>query len=229
MPITRQECTALDAADALAPLRGRFALPDGVICLDGNSLGALPRNVPARLAAIVADEWGNGLVRSWNNAAWIDAARRTAARIARLVGAAADEVAVADSTSGNLFKMLVAAARLNSGRDVLLTQHENFPTDRYIAQGVAELLGIELRYAGPEQRDVIAALDDRVAVLALTEVDYRTGRIQSMHQITAAAHAAGALALWDLSHSAGVLEVRLDDAGPDFAVGCGYIVAKAVT
>ncbi len=222
MEIDRPHCIAQDAADALAPLRHRFALPDGVIYLDGNSLGALPRHVPARVKHFVEEEWGVGLIRSWNNAAWIDASRRAAARIAPLVGADADEVAVADSTSVNLFKLLVAAVRLNPGRDVLLTQRGNFPTDLYIAQGVAELLGLELRHAGSEHRDVLAALDDRVAVLALTHVDYRTGRIQEMHQITAAAHAVGALALWDLSHSAGALEVELDNAGVDFAVGCGY-------
>jgi kynureninase len=222
MEIDRQDCIAQDGADVLAPLRRRFALPDGVIYLDGNSLGALPRHVPARLRQVVDEEWGVGLIRSWNDAAWIDASRRTAARIAPLIGADADEVAVADSTSVNLFKLLVAAVRLNPGRDVLLTQRGNFPTDLYIAQGVADLLGLTLRHAGSERREVLAALDDRVAVLALTHVDYRTGRIQEMHQITAAAHAAGALALWDLSHSAGALDVALDDAGVDFAVGCGY-------
>ena len=203
-------------------LRARFLLPDDVVYLDGNSLGALPRHVPARMRAIVESEWGTGLIRSWNDAAWIDAARRTAAKIAPLIGADADEVMVADSTSVNLFKLLVAAMRLNPGRDVLLTTVGNFPTDTYIAEGVADLLGVELRRVDPETRSVIAALGPRVAVLAMTHVDYRSGRIHPMREITAAAHAAGALTLWDLSHSAGALELDLDAAGVDLAVGCGY-------
>jgi kynureninase len=222
MAITRQDCAALDDADALAALRSRFVLPDSTIYLDGNSLGALPRHVPARMREIVESEWGSGLIRSWNDAAWIDAARRTAAKIAPLIGAGADEVTVADSTSVNLFKLLVAAMRLNPGRDSLLTPTGNFPTDTYIAQGVADLLGAKLRRVDPHVDSVVAALDPRVAVLAMSHVDYRTGRVYPMREITAAAHAAGALMLWDLSHSAGALELALDDAGVDLAVGCGY-------
>jgi kynureninase len=222
MTMTREDCVALDARDPLARLRERFVIPDGVIYLDGNSLGALPRHVSSRMRAVVEDEWGAGLIRSWNDAGWIDASRRTAARIAPLLGASADEVIVADSTSVNLFKLLVAAMKLNSGRDLVLTPTGNFPTDTYIAQGVADLLGVELRRIEPDLRSVIAALCPRVAVLAMTHVDYRTGRILPMREITAAAHAAGALMLWDLSHSAGTLELALDDTGVDLAVGCGY-------
>jgi kynureninase len=222
MAITRQQAAVLDADDELAPVRERFALPAGVIYLDGNSLGALPRHVPARLARAIEDEWGQGLIRSWNDAGWIDAARRTGARIARLIGAAADEVSVADSTSVNLFKLMVAWMRQNRGRTVLLTQRGNFPTDLYIAQSVAELLGASLRYAGPGDDALLAALDRSVAVLALSHIDYRSGRIQPMHEICAAARAVGAFTLWDLSHSAGATEVALDAAGADFAVGCGY-------
>jgi kynureninase len=222
MGIMRQDCVALDSGDELSALRERFAVPDGVIYLDGNSLGALPRHVPARLREVVDGEWGNGLIRSWNDAGWIDAPRRTGARIARLIGATAAEVVVADSTSVNLFKLLVAALRLNPGRNVILTQHGNFPTDLYVAQGVAELLGAELRRAGPNHDAVLAALDDRVGVLALSHVDYRTGLINPMRRFNAAAHAAGALTLWDLCHSAGAIDVELDDAEADFAVGCGY-------
>jgi kynureninase len=222
MTITRADCLALDVRDPLAGLRERFALPDDVIYLDGNSLGALPRHVPSRMRAIVEDEWGAGLIRSWNDAGWIDAARRAAARIAPLIGAAADEVSVADSTSVNLFKLLVAAMRLNAGRDVLVTPIGNFPTDTYIAQGVADLLGAELRRVEPNVDSVVAALGPRVAVLAMTHVDYRTGRVYPMREITSAAHDAGALMLWDLSHSAGALELDLDAAGADLAVGCGY-------
>ena len=222
MAITRQDCVALDEADPLAALRQRFVLSDNVIYLDGNSLGALPRHVPSRLRTIVDDEWGVGLIRSWNDAAWIDAARRTGAKIAPLIGAGADEVIVADSTSVNLFKLLVAAVRLNPGRDRMLTAAGNFPTDTYIADSVADLLGVAVQRVEPDPDAVLAALGPRVAVLAMSHVDYRTGRIYPMRQITAAAHAAGALILWDLSHSAGAIEVELDEAGVDFAVGCGY-------
>ena len=222
MAITRQQAAVLDADDELAPVRERFALPAGVIYLDGNSLGALPRHVPARLARAIEDEWGQGLIRSWNDAGWIDAARRTGATVARLIGAAADEVSVADSTSVNLFKLMVAGMRQNRGRTVLLTQRRNFPTDLYIAQSVAELLGASLRYAGPGDDALLAALDRSVGVLALSHIDYRSGRIQPMHEICAAARAVGAFTLWDLSHSAGATEVALDAAGADFAVGCGY-------
>jgi kynureninase len=222
MRIVRQDCVALDSRDELRALRERFAVPDGVIYLDGNSLGALPRHVAARLREVVDDEWGTGLIRSWNDAGWIDAPRRTGARIARLIGAAADEVVVADSTSVNLFKLLVAALRLNPGRNVILTQHGNFPTDLYVAQGVAELLGAELRRVGPEHEAVLEALDERVGVLMLSHIDYRSGRINPMRLFNSAAHAAGALTLWDLSHSAGAIDVRLGDAEADFAVGCGY-------
>ncbi len=213
---------ALDDADELAVLRQRFVLPDNVIYLDGNSLGALPRHVLARLRTIVDYEWGAGLIRSWNDAAWIDAARRTGAKIAPLIGAGADEVIVADSTSVNLFKLLVAAARMNPGRGLMLTPARNFPTDTYVAQGVADLLGVALQRIEPDPDAVLAALGPRVAVLVMSHVDYRTGRIYPMRQITTAAHAAGALVLWDLSHSAGAIEVELDEAGVDFAVGCGY-------
>jgi len=222
MGTTRQECVALDQSDGLAALRQRFMLPEGVIYLDGNSLGPMPRQVPARLRHVVENEWGEGLIRSWNDAGWIDAPRRAAARIARIVGAGADEVTVADSTSVNLFKLLVAAARLRPGRNVLLSASGDFPTDRYIADSVAEILGLRTICAGPEPDAIIAALDEHVAVLALCHVDYRTGRLNPMSRLTAAAHAAGALALWDVSHSAGVIDIGLDAADVDFAVGCGY-------
>ena len=222
MGTTRQECLALDEGDGLATLRQRFTLPEGVIYLDGNSLGPMPRQVPARLKHVVEDEWGKGLIRSWNDAGWIEAPRRTSARIARIVGAEADEVTVADSTSVNLFKLLVAAARLRPDRNVLLSVSGDFPTDRYIGDSVAEILGLRAVRAGPDPDAIIAALDERVAVLAVCHVDYRTGRINPMSPLTAAAHAAGALALWDVSHSAGVIDIGLDAAEVDFAVGCGY-------
>ena len=222
MGMTRQECATLDEADGLADIRHRFALPEGVIYLDGNSLGPMPRHVPARIRHVVETEWSDGLVRSWNDAGWIGAPRRVSARIARLIGATEDEVAVADSTSVNLFKLLVAAARLRPDRSVLLYARDDFPTDRYIVESAAEVLGLDAVCAGPDPDALIGALDERVAVLALTHVDYRSGALKAMPRFTAAAHAAGALILWDLCHSAGVLDVGLDAAHADFAVGCGY-------
>ncbi len=222
MGMTRRECAALDERDDLAALRHRFALPEGVIYLDGNSLGPMPRHVPARLKHIVETEWADGLIRSWNDAGWIEAPRRAGARIARLIGAGEDEVTVADSTSVNLFKLLVAAARLRPDRSVLLYASGDFPTDRYIVKSAAEMLGLDAVCAGPDPGARIAALDERVAVLALGHVEYRSGRLNAMPRFTAAAHAVGALVLWDLCHSVGVIDVGLDAAHADFAVGCGY-------
>ena len=220
MEFTRTDAIARDESDPLQALRQRFVIPETVIYLDGNSLGPLPRHVPAQIARIVEHEWGQGLIRSWNDAGWIDAPRRTGAKIARLIGAVADEVVVADSTSVNLFKLLVAAAKLLPGRKVLLTERTNFPTDLYIIDSVAELLGLTVVRAWPNE--VLGALDDHVAVLALTHVDYRSGCMHPMRQLSIAAHAAGALALWDLSHSAGVVNVELGEDQADLATGCGY-------
>ncbi|MEW6336020.1 MAG: kynureninase [Acidobacteriota bacterium] len=220
-PIHRSDCAALDAADELAWCRDEFLLPEGVVYLDGNSLGALPRRTPERLRRLVEEEWGRGLIRSWNAEGWVDLALRLGAAIAPLVGAGGDEVVVADSTSVNLFKLLAAALRMRRGRREILTDADNFPTDLYVAQGVADLLGgVEVR-AIPRAR-LPEALDERVAVLMLTHVDFRTGEVLDAASLTAAAHRAGALALWDLAHSAGALPVRLVDWGADMAVGCGY-------
>jgi kynureninase len=226
---TRVDCEARDAADPLAPLRDRFDLPEGTIYLDGNSLGALPRATAPRLAAVVREEWGQGLIRSWNTARWIELPSRLGARVARLIGVGADEVTVADSTSANLYKALHAAALVaradQPSRTVIVSERANFPTDLYIADSVARALGWELRLV---ERDAIdAALDERTAILMLTHVDYRTGRVHPMAETTRRAHAAGALMLWDLAHSAGALPVNLTgdgstDEAADFAVGCGY-------
>lgn len=212
----------LDRNDPLAVFRDRFSLPEGVIYLDGNSLGALPRGVKARMDDVVSNQWGEGLIRSWNTHDWIDLPGRVGDRIARLVGAAPGTVTVADSTSVNLFKVLSAAVHLRSERRVILSEKGNFPTDAYIAAGLAELLGQghELRLV--EADELPEALDADVAVLMLTEVNYRTGARQDMASLTAAAHAAGALTVWDLCHSAGAIPVDLTAAGADFAVGCGY-------
>ena len=220
--LTRDDCAALDAADPLADKRRDFALPDGIIYLDGNSLGALPKATPARLAAVISDEWGADLITSWNKHGWIDLPRRLGDKIARLVGAGSGEVVVADSTTINLFKVIAAALKLKPGRRVILSERDNFPTDLYIAQGLIGLLGQghELRLVASDA--LSASLDENTAALMLSHVNYRTGALHDMAALTAAAHQRGALALWDLAHSAGVLAVDLNAADADFAVGCGY-------
>ena len=219
--LTRAHAEAFDAEDDLAFLREAFALPEGIVYLDGNSLGALPRRTAERLREVTEREWGRDLIRSWNANGWIDLPGRVAGLLAPLIGASADEVAVADSTSVNVFKLLAGGLRLRPGRRVIVSEEANFPTDLYIAQGLARLLGdAELRLV---PRDGLrAALGGDVAVLMLTHVDFRTGEIHDMAGLTRAAHDAGALALWDLAHSAGAVPVDLDGCGADLAVGCGY-------
>ena len=219
-PITAAYCLALDQADPLAHCRERFALPQGVIYLDGNSLGAMPRAVPVRMARALEQEWAVGLIRSWNDADWYTAPQRVGARIAQLVGAAGTEVIVADSISVNLFKVLVAALRMRPGRRKILGELGNFPTDGYIASGVAELMGAELVALEPEH--IVAALDDSVAIVSLAHVHYKTGRIYDMAAITRRAHEVGALVVWDLAHTAGAMPCDLTGCEADFAVGCGY-------
>jgi kynureninase len=223
-PTTREHCLALDRADALAAHRAGFDLPAGRIYLDGNSLGALPRATPARVAQVVQSEWGEGLIGSWNLAGWMDLPARVGNKIGALIGARPGECVCADSTSVNLFKLLAVALRLQAGagRRVIVSERDNFPTDLYMAQGLGELIGgVSLRLVdAPEQ--LPAALDAEVAVLMLTHVNYRTGRMHDLAALTAAAHAAGALVVWDLAHSAGAVPVDLNAAQADFAVGCGY-------
>ena len=210
-----------DAADPLRRFRDRFALPEGVIYLDGNSLGPMPRATQGRLDSAIRREWGEGLIRSWNDAGWIDAPVRIGGKIARLIGAAPHEVVAADSTSVNLFKLLAAGVRARPGRRVILTETGNFPTDLYIAQGVAASIpGVEVRAMAREA--VAGAIGEDVAVVMLTHVHYKTAARWDMAAMTARAHAAGALALWDLSHSAGAVEVDLRACDADLAVGCGY-------
>jgi kynureninase len=221
---TRDACIALDANDALAPLRDEFTLPEGTIYLDGNSLGVLPTATPARIAQVVQREWGADLIKSWNTAGWIDLAQRIGDKIAWLVGAGPGELTVCDSTSVNLYKVLKAAVALGTSADekrrVLLSERSNFPTDLYIADSVAREHGLTLKLV--EADEIASHLNDRVAVLMLTHVNYRTGRLHDMAALTHAAHAAGALAVWDLAHSAGAVPVDLRLADADFAVGCGY-------
>ncbi len=207
----------LDAADPLAPFRDRFRLPAATVYLDGNSLGALPADSAARIADVVGREWGRDLIRSWNANAWIEAPARIGAKIAPLIGAGADEVIACDSTSVNLHKLLAAALTARPGRRVVLSEPGNFPTDLYMAQGVR---GAELRLAARDA--LIDAIDDSVAVVMLTHVHYKSGAVYDMAAITAAAQAAGALVLWDLSHSAGAIPVNLGGCNADLAVGCGY-------
>jgi kynureninase len=220
--MNRDDALALDRTDKLAAFRGRFALPEGILYLDGNSLGALPKATPARLAAIIAEEWGEGLIRSWNRHGWIDMPRRVGDKIARLIGARPGEVMVADSTSVNLFKLIAAALRLRPERRVIVSERDNFPTDLYVAQGLIALLGNrhELRLVTPETLD--AALGDDVALVLLTHVNYRSGRMHDMGSVTRRVPYCGALMLWDLAHSAGALPVELGGCDADFAVGCGY-------
>jgi kynureninase len=218
--VTLDEALALDAADPLAPCGDRFALPEGVIYLDGNSLGALPRATATVVATTIEREWGGDLIASWNKHDWIGAPQRIGDRIAPLVGAKAGEVLVGDSTSVNLFKLLAAALEARPGRAVILSETGNFPTDLYIAQGLGRLAGASLLTV--EAEAIEAAIDEATAVVTLTHVDYRSGRRHDMARLTAAAHAAGALMLWDLSHSAGAIAVDLNAAGADLAVGCGY-------
>ncbi|MBO9420540.1 kynureninase [Labrenzia sp. R4_2] len=211
-----------DKNDVLRTKKDAFKIPEGVIYLDGNSLGVLPKNVPARLAEVVEQEWGTSLIKSWNEHSWFDLPLRVGNRIGRLIGAPEGSVVACDSTSVNVFKVLAAALSLRPDRKVILSDNGNFPTDLYVASGLSELLdkGHELRVVAPE--DVDGAITEEVAVVMLTQVDYRTGRLHDMAALTKKAHQAGALAIWDLAHSAGAIPVDLEGAKADFAIGCGY-------
>ncbi|TWI33746.1 kynureninase [Paracoccus sulfuroxidans] len=202
--------------------RAMFDLPEGVVYLDGNSLGPLPRGVEARLASAVREEWGRELIKAWNTAGWMEMPRRIGDRIARLIGAEAGHVVMGDTLSIKVFQALAASLKMNPERRVILSDTGNFPSDLYIAQGLSELLGqgYILRTVAPE--DVMAAIDPTIAVTLITEVDYRTGRRHDMKALTARAHEVGALAIWDLAHSAGAVPLQVAADGADFAVGCTY-------
>ncbi|MFI6687449.1 kynureninase [Streptomyces sp. NPDC050485] len=215
------KAAAYDAADELAKHRELFALEEGAVYLDGNSLGALPRHVPARMQDVIAREWGELRIRSWEESGWWTAPERIGDRIAPLVGSAPGRIVVGDSTSVNVFKALVAAARLApDDRDEILVDASTFPTDGYVAESAARMTGRQLRALLPA--DIPAALGPRTAAVLVNHVDYRTGRLNDLPGMTAAIQAAGALAVWDLCHSAGALPVGLDAHGVDFAVGCTY-------
>ncbi|MDQ6856502.1 MAG: kynureninase [Candidatus Dormibacteraeota bacterium] len=221
MPTTdRATCLARDRSDPLGPVRERFVIPDGLIYLDGNSLGALPKQTPGRIARVVEEEWGQGLVRSWLDSQWMEAPRRIGAKLATMVGAGDDEVIVAESTSVCLFKILCAALAMRPGRSIVLSEEANFHSDLYVAAAAARLSGGGVEVVPRAQlRD---ELDDTVAVLLLTHVDYRTGFMHDMAALSAAAHETGALAVWDLCHSVAAVPLQLNADGADMAVGCGY-------
>ena len=218
--VTREEARALDAADPLRSFRDRFQLPQGIIYLDGNSLGALPKATVARQRLMVEEEWGNSLIRSWNAHGWIDSPQRIGAKIARLIGAKPNEVIVADSTSVNLFKLIVAAAQL-SERPVLLSEAGNFHTDLHIASGAAEMVP-HLRLEIAPRDEIDACLGEDTNLLLLTHVHYKAGFRFDMAEVTARAKERGALTIWDLSHSAGAVPLKLNADGAELAIGCGY-------
>ncbi|MGA6106476.1 kynureninase [Pseudomonas solani] len=224
---TREDCLALDARDPLGPLREEFVLPEGVIYLDGNSLGARPRPALQRAREVVEKEWGEGLIGSWNSAGWRALPERLGNRLARLIGAGEDEVVITDTTSINLFKVLVAALRVQADRDpsrkVIVTERSNFPTDIYMVEGLADMLqqGYSLRLVdAPEE--LPAAIGTDTAVALITQVNYKTGHLHDMAALTALAHECGALTIWDLCHSAGAVPVDLKGSGADYAIGCTY-------
>ncbi|GAB3627381.1 kynureninase [Pandoraea terrae] len=227
MTLNRNDCLARDTADPLAPLRDQFALPEGVIYLDGNSLGAQPKAAAQRAREVILGEWGTGLIRSWNDADWFTLPRRLGDALAPWIGAGAGEVVVTDTTSINLFKVLAAALhaqrQVSPQRKIIVSERSNFPTDLYIAQGLAHLLddGYALRLIDTPE-DLPGALGDDVAIVMLTHVNYRSGAMYDMTARTEEIHASGALAIWDLCHSAGAVPVDLNGANADYAVGCTY-------
>ena len=218
--MTIDRARELDAADPLAPYRDRFALPAETIYLDGNSLGCLPKDTPARIAEVVGEEWGRDLIGSWNTADWIVMPQRIGGKIAPLIGAAPHEVIACDSVSVNLFKLIAAALQMQPGRKTVLSEPGNFPTDLYMIEGL-EKQGLATRRLAERDR-ILEALDEDVALLLLTHTHYKTGAVFDMAELTRAAHDKGALVLWDLSHSVGAMPVDLNGCETDFAVGCGY-------
>ncbi|TAG27652.1 MAG: kynureninase [Burkholderiales bacterium] len=214
---------ALDAQDPLASKRDLFHLPDGLIYLDGNSLGALPHSMPARMQKAVQQEWGEGLIRSWNDAGWYEATGRVGLQIAKIIGAKANEVIACDSTSINLFKVMSAAAQALPERKIIICEEGNFPTDGYIGEGAAALFGKEIMLANQDNiEEKIAQAGAQLCFVSLTQVHYKTGRMLDMARVTQLAHAQGARMIWDLAHSAGALVVKLSECKVDYAVGCGY-------
>ncbi len=220
--ITERDCVALDEQDPLADEATKYYLPEGMLYFAGHSLGALPVAAQKRVASIIRDEWGEQLVGGWNGAGWYSSPARVGAKIAQLIGADADEVTVTDSTSVNLFKTIIAAMGLNTQRKICLTDREIFPTDFYIMQGIEELLGERFTLKAVQRDRIPEEIGDDTGLLVLSHVDYRTGDVFDMQSITRRVHQAGGLVLWDLCHSAGILDIRLNQVKVDFALGCGY-------
>ena len=218
-----KEALQLDAADPIATLRDAFAIPDGVTYLDGNSLGALPKSVPEHLDNVVRAQWGADLIRSWNTHQWIDLPQLTARKLAPLLGVESHQVTVCDSISINLFKALSIALAHQTERSLVLSNTQNFPTDLYIAQGLEHLLGEQrCQLKTVDTHAIESALSDEVAVLMLTQVDFRTGELLDIERLTRLAHEVGAVVIWDLAHSTGVIPLELNQWNVDIAVGCGY-------
>ncbi|MEH6551622.1 MAG: kynureninase [Pseudomonadales bacterium] len=220
--ISRQACEQLDRDDSLAQLRDEFSIPEGMIYLDGNSLGAKPRKALAKATEIIEKQWGEGLIKSWNDAAWFELPYSLGNKVAKFIGADDGEVVVTDSTGINVYKTLAAAISMRPDRRVIVMEGSNFPTDNYMAQGLLAQLGgdYEIRFA--EEDELEAAIKDDVAVVCLTQVHYKSGRILDMSGLTQKIHQVGAIAIWDLCHSAGSIEVDLNACNVDFAVGCTY-------
>lgn len=214
---------AMDETDPLRAFRSRFALPAGVIYLDGNSLGAASHEVFAELRQAAMEEWGNGLIRSWNSAGWFHLPLELGDRIGRLIGAAEGQTVVTDSTSINIYKTLHAALAMRPDRNVIVAEGDSFPTDLYMAEGVASTRpGVTIRLEGRDADTIEDLIDESVAVVLINHVNYKSGELRDMAALTKRIQAAGALVIWDLCHSAGALPVNLDGAGADFAVGCSY-------
>lgn len=220
MDLAVMDLAAWDAADPLAPLREAFELPEGLIYLAGNSLGPPPRAAAARVQAVATEEWGRSLVRAWTRHDWIGAPARVGDKIGRLIGARPGEVIVADSTSVDLFKLMVAALQIAPDRPVLLAAKDDFPTDAYMAEAASRLLGRRLKLV--DRVELTGAIDAQVGVVLLTHGHYKTAEVYDMAEVNAAARAAGTQVLWDLSHSAGVVPLDLNGSEAELAVGCGY-------
>lgn len=224
---TRESCVAADRQDPLAPLKARFDLPPGVLYMDGNSLGVMPRAAAARAAEVITQEWGTGLIRSWNTAGWFELPSRLGDKLAGLLGAKEGELVITDTTSLNIFKALAASLRIQQKRQpercVILSERDNFPTDLYMIQGMIDLLqqGYEMRLID-DDLPLERALNEDVAVVLLSHVNYRSGQMHDMVAVTRQAHERGALVIWDLAHAAGAVPVDLNGADADYAVGCTY-------
>jgi len=220
--LARSDFEALDRDDPLSSYRAQFDIPEDIIYLDGNSLGVLPKATKARLREVVETQWGEGLIRSWVDADWINAPARVGDKIARFIGAKSGEVIVCDSTSVNLFKLAAAAVQMNPGKSKIISEPGNFPTDLYVLQGLVEFLQGRVELVTLPRENIKDAIDEDTALVVLTHVHYKTGEMYDMSEITKAAHKKSALTLWDLSHSAGAVPLDLNTTAVDFAVGCGY-------